>query len=409
MSTMTQNPEEETNQPNETKEEPVALDRVISVRTKRHRQRKSLIQFGAICISMFLIGWSDGSSGPLLPRMQENYHVGDTVVALIFIANAVGCIVASVSNVYLTQKLGFGKVSVLGAALQTASFFIAAPAPPFPVFVLSFALGGFGLSLQDTQGNGFVAALQENAATKMGIMHAMYGVGALVSPSVSTRFSQIPRWSFYYFVSAGAGFINVALLTFVFRFRTQEQCLDEIGQVAADQSDSEESHYKQILRIKPVYLIALFLFCYVGVEVSMGSWSVTYILRVRHGGSASGYVSTGYFGGLTLGRVALLWVNKKVGETRVVFIYILLAIGLQLVIWLVPSLVLGAVCISLVGFVMGPMYPLAMNHAARTLPPWLLTGSIGVMASLGAVGSALIPFITGAIDARFGIKALQPL
>jgi hypothetical protein len=56
-------------------------------------------------------------------------------------------------------------------------------------------------------------------------------------------------------------------------------------------------------------------------------WIVTFIINERGGGPASGYISSGFFGGLMLGRVALLWVNKKVGERRVVFIYATLAIG----------------------------------------------------------------------------------
>lgn len=36
---------------------------------------------------------------------------------------------------------------------------------------------------------------------------------------------------------------------------------------------------------------------------------------------STGYISSGFFGGLALGRVALLWVNKVVGERRVLFIY----------------------------------------------------------------------------------------
>ena len=34
-----------------------------------------------------------------------------------------------------------------------------------------------------------------------------------------------------------------------------------------------------------------------------------------------------HLSGLTIGRVALLWVNKKVGEKRVLFIYTILCIG----------------------------------------------------------------------------------
>ena len=34
------------------------------------------IQFAALCWSLFMIGWNDGCAGPLLPRIQEVYHVG---------------------------------------------------------------------------------------------------------------------------------------------------------------------------------------------------------------------------------------------------------------------------------------------------------------------------------------------
>jgi fucose permease len=72
--------------------------------------------------------------------------------------------------------------------------------------------------------------------------------------------------------------------------------------------------------------MAFFILVYVGVEVTIGGWIVSFIINVRGGGSSSGYVSSGFFGGLTVGRVALLWVNKKVGERKVVFIYAALAI-----------------------------------------------------------------------------------
>lgn len=50
-----------------------------------------------------------------------------------------------------------------------------------------------------------------------------------------------------------------------------------------------------------------------------------------------------------------------------------------------------------------------MNYAGRVLPRWLLTGSIGWIAGFGQAGSAVFPFITGAIASKTGIKALQPL
>jgi hypothetical protein len=42
--------------------------------TKAHRVRAN-IQFISLCYSLFLAGWNDGTTGPLLPRIQEVYHV----------------------------------------------------------------------------------------------------------------------------------------------------------------------------------------------------------------------------------------------------------------------------------------------------------------------------------------------
>ena len=36
------------------------------------------IQFTALCWSLFLLGWNDGSTGPLLLRIKEVYHVGSS-------------------------------------------------------------------------------------------------------------------------------------------------------------------------------------------------------------------------------------------------------------------------------------------------------------------------------------------
>ncbi|KDQ58647.1 hypothetical protein JAAARDRAFT_155195 [Jaapia argillacea MUCL 33604] len=370
---------------------------------------KARIQFISLCYSILLAGWNDGTTGPLLPRIQRVYHVGFAVVSLLFVANCVGFVSGAMANVALTEKLGFGKVIVLGSSLQTIAYAIQAPAPPFPVFAIAYALNGFGIALQDAQANGFVASLKDNPATKMGILHAAYGAGALASPLIATQFSQLPHWSFHYLVSMGIAASNTICLVLVFRGKNQDECFAQIGLEAGETGTSEVSAYRQIWGLKAVHLLAIFTLIYVGVEVTIGGWIVTFIIDVRGGGPSSGYISAGFFGGLMLGRVVLLWVNHKVGERRVLFIYAILAIGLELIVWLVPSLIGDAITVSLVGLLLGPIYPIMMNHSSRILPRWLLTGSIGWIAGFGQAGSALLPFMTGALASKFGIGSLQPL
>ncbi|KAF9787908.1 MFS general substrate transporter [Thelephora terrestris] len=374
------------------------------------RARKWLeVQYACLCFALFLAGWNDGTSGPLIPRIQRYYNVNLTIVSLIFIANCVGFVTGAAANVILTYKVGFGKLMVIGPIFQAIAYSIQAPAPPFPLFVLAPILNGFGMAIQDAQANGYVASLDNHKEVRMGILHAVYGLGAFSAPLVSTQFSTMRHWSFHYLSSMGIAVTSAVLAVVVFRFQTQEECLLEIGQHTEEVEPGEHGAYHQIFRLRAVHLMAFFILIYVGVEVTIGGWIVTYIIQVRGGGPSSGYVSSGFFGGLTFGRVALLWVNNKIGERRAIFLYSLLVLGLEVVIWRVPSLIGNAVAVSIVGVLLGPIYPIVMNHAARILPNLLLTGSIGWIAGLGQAGSALIPFTTGALAASSGIWTLHPL
>ncbi|KAJ7350910.1 major facilitator superfamily domain-containing protein [Mycena albidolilacea] len=384
------------------------VDETLSPIGKKHEIRET-IQLVTLCWTLFVAGWNDGSVGPLIPRIQQVYHIGYTVLSLVFVFQCVGCLAGAFINIHFDEKYGLGKLLLLGSFMQLVAYTLQAAALPFPVFVLAAVFNGAGLAIQDAQANGYVASLKTNSETKMGYVQAAYGAGALVSPLVATQFAQLRHWSFHYLTSLGVAVLNIIFLSVVFRAKTQDECLAQIGQEAGEKGESEKSHFRQILSIKAVHLLALFLLVYVGVEVTIGGWIVSFMITVRGGGPSAGYISAGFFGGLTLGRVVLLPLNKKIGERRVVYLYTLIAIALELVIWLVPSLVGGAISVSLVGLVLGPMYPIAMNHAGRVFPRWLLTGSIGWITAIATTGAAVIPFVTGAIASKAGIQSLEPV
>ena len=80
----------------------------------------------------------------------------------------------------------------------------------------------FSQLAQLSASNSFVARYSDNVSTRLAVLHSFYGLGALSSPLVATQFSQLRFWSFHYLVSLGLAIVNVAVLSFVFRFRTQE-------------------------------------------------------------------------------------------------------------------------------------------------------------------------------------------
>ncbi|KAI0760304.1 MFS general substrate transporter [Fomes fomentarius] len=374
-------------------------------------KRKAWFQFTTLCLSIYVSGWNDGALGPMLPRLQAVYDVGYAVVSLIFIISCLGSIVGSCTFMYLTDRFGFGKVVVGASVSLMAAYALEAAAVPFPAFVFAYFFNGFGTAFLNAGSNAFLASRSAGkASSKMGFMHAIYGMGAMCAPLIATQFANIPRWSFVFLTHLGITVVNTILQIAVFRFKTQEECFLEIGQPRLEKkAEGWLARYKKVFRIPAVHLMALFAFIYVGHEVTVGSWIVTYIIKNRQGGPSSGYISSGFFGGLMLGRVSLLWFNKLIGERRVVYVYILAVVALELVIWFAPNLLAGAISVSFVGFFLGPMYPILMNHAGRILPHELMSGAIGWTASWGAAGAAIFPFITGAIASKAGIGSLQPV
>ncbi|KAK7438403.1 hypothetical protein VKT23_018016 [Stygiomarasmius scandens] len=381
---------------------------MIAPNTKSQIMKKR-IHFAVFCWGHLMSGWHDGSAGPLLPRIQEVYQIKFVVASLIFVCACVGFVSGAMANVYLSERMKFGKILLLGGLFPLISFVIQAPALPFPAFVLSYVLTGAGIALQHAQANAYVATLDRDPSARLSIFHAAYGLGAFSAPLAATQFAQMRRWSFHFLVSLGIASVNVVLIALVFRLRSKDECRAEIGLEPSEKGTSDRSVFRQIFALKSVHTMAAFIFMYVGTEVTIGGWIVTYIIQLRGGGADSGYISSGFFGGLMLGRLALLPLNKLLGLRRVVILYAVLSISLELTIWFVPSLIGNGVAVSIIGVLFGPLYPIAVSVAGTVIPKWLFTGSIGWIAGFGQAGGAALPFITGAMADGVGISSLQPL
>ncbi|KAH7098382.1 MFS general substrate transporter [Auriculariales sp. MPI-PUGE-AT-0066] len=377
------------------------------------QRRTELIRYCALLYAFVLIGWQDGSTGPLLPAIREYYQLNFTKVSLIFILGCAGGAVGSFSLFYMLEKFGFGTVLVIGAALHGIGTAIQASAPPFPAFLVCSFIVGVGMSFQDATGNGYVASLKRDASRKMGLLHAAYGLGAFASPLVATQFSTLSgrKWAFSYIVTSAVAASTVGVVSFVFRFKRMEVLFAETNEPQMNQDVKVEGEnnvdkLRNILKMPLVHFLALYIALYVGVEVTMGGWVVTFIIDERGGGPNAGYISAGFFGGLMVGRIVLLPLNAWLGERRAIFLYSTLTLALDIIIWRVPSLVGNAVAASLVGLLFGPWYPIVMTYAGLALPPQVLAGAVGYIAGFGIVGAAIIPFITGALASRFEIKVM---
>lgn len=150
--------------------------------------------------------------------------------------------------------------------------------------------------------------------------------------------------------------------------------LTALGQTAsrqgAEASDFPRSGLlKRAIGHRTTLLGALFIFAYQGAEVSISGWVISFLINYRNGDAAQvGYVTAGFWTGITLGRFLLVQPASKVGERVSVYALIVGAAAFQLLIWLVPNIIGNAVAVSLVGLLLGAGLPMCNHHFQQTSP-----------------------------------------
>lgn len=111
---------------------------------------------------------------------------------------------------------------------------------------------------------------------------------------------------------------------------------------------------------------------YVGSEVTIGGWLLTFLMNVRKGSpAASSLATSGFWIGVTVGRFSLGWITGYVGEKIMVSLYLIIAIVLELVFWLGQKFAVSAVMAALIGVSIGMIMPSVSCHplVKRILKP----------------------------------------
>ncbi|RYP09748.1 hypothetical protein DL764_001083 [Monosporascus ibericus] len=283
--------------------------------------------------SFFLMGANDAAYGAILPSLGSYYDLTFMVVSMVFLSPFAGYIASAISTDYLHKTIGQRGIAMLGSSCHIIAYVIISSHPPYVVLILAFVLAGFGNGIADSGWNAWIGSLA-NASELLGFMHACYGVGGVVSPSL------------------------VALIT--------------------NKADLE--------------------------------WFWFYRVMVRNGDAfASGMTATGFWLGITVGRVLLGFVTPRIGVKFAVTIYIIATMGLELLFWLVPQFYVSVTAVALQGFFLGPLFPAVVTVVNNLTPKHLHIAVIGFASALGACGAALIPFNIGILAQIASVMVLQPV
>lgn len=380
--------------------------------------RTNILKVAAVFVGFIVFGMNDSSLGALIQALESHYEISYRTASLSFLVAFSGYLIAALICDHLHRYLGMWGVSTLGIACQLACYLTAATAPPFALFVIAYGVSGFGNGLIEAAWNTWAGSLASQNEI-LGLLHGFYGLGGMICPAVATAMiAHGIKWNHFYFVMAACTLVSLVLSAVAFREDTAKAYRESItlSHNAEDAEDktalSSTSTVLETLKSPLTWLVSLALFAYVGAEVSTGGWVTTFMIDVRHGDvHRAGYVATGFWTGITVGRMVLGLVAGKYAAGReglLVAFYLALAIVLQFFFWVVPSLVVSAICVALMGVAIGPLYPSIVIVFLGKSPKHLHVIGVGVTAAAGGIGGAIMPFITGSLATAHGAFVLGP-
>ncbi|KAH6985345.1 major facilitator superfamily domain-containing protein [Ilyonectria destructans] len=366
-------------------------------------------RLAASCLMNLTNGMNDAAPGALIPYMEKYYNIGYAIVSLIFVGNALGFILGALLLDVLHYKLGRARLLALSQSTLALAYVPILVQAPYPAIIISFLLIGFSISLNLAMGNIFCGQLRDST-TALGAISGAYGLGGTVGPLIATTIVTAggASWSVYYFMTLGLALANDVFAPWSFRNYRHEMAFSTTP--AKPSLSTQLLSLFSTLRRRVVLLGALFIFSYQGAEVSISGWVISFLIEARHGDPSSvGYVSAGFWAGITIGRLLLTPLAHRIGEKRFVYGTTMGAMVFQVLAWWIPNVVGSGVSISIIGLLLGPIYPCAVAVFMRGMPAQERVSGMGTISAFGSSGGAIAPFTTGLLAQAKGPWVLHPI
>ena len=404
-------------------------------------QQSSTLTAGSLLLmiiafaGIFLYGLLAALPGSVLPTLERNQYLpNDSTVGTFLLINAIGAVLAYAISGPIIDRIGKKFALFFGAALVTVSMVgfaltvtrIQATSALLLIFGCSLVLG-LGANAIVAAGHALVADVASawrNSA--LNLLDICFGLGLASLPLVVQRLQQRGGLGLIFWV---LGIAAILLLVVVILSRFPSPLHAESFTV---------SEAGSLFRNPSFLLLAVALFMYVGAEVSVGKWVVTFMERdarilASQGLNAThleslgrmspeslstffehdpiGYAVASYaLRTLTLFAMALL-VGRLVssfvlGVLRVNSILLMTAGSLLTTISLVVAFTAsssGTVRLGLMaaGFGMGPIFPTSVGLASLMMPKMAGTAMSTVM-GVGFAGLLVIPPAVGYLSNAVG-------
>ena len=343
-----------------------------------------------ICLGLGL-----GITGPALPSLAK--QTGSTLGAIgsIFLVSSIGGILGTAISGRILDRVPQRHL-VLGLAqlISTIVLVVTPLAGNLWILLLIVFISGLPIGMINNGSNTLLMWIHgEKAGPYINGLHFSFGLGAFLAPTV---FAQILRLGGTYQHAYWALAMIAFPITLFMMF------LPGSPEHPHENEDNSQRH-ENLRTVLPIILVAmLFLFFYVGSEITFGDWIYTYALTLNLADvTTAAYLTSGFWLSFTIGRAISILVAMRFKPVQVLTVSFLGGIGsLTLAIAIPHSTTILWIVVVAAGFFMAPIWATGYNFAGQSVK---LTATISSLIILGdSFGAVVLPWLTGIAIERFG-------
>jgi fucose permease len=353
--------------------------------------------FFVLAFGFILLGMAVTVPGVTWPSVAESFDRSLAELGYVTLLFGGGYTVSSFLSGRLSAKRGIGPLLIAAAITGMIALAVLSASATWPIFLLATGLLGVGGGLIDATTNTYVAI--RHGARAMGLIHGVFGIGAIAGPLLVTVLLQVGfSWRVAFALLALGQALYVAGL---WKFARDIETHSE---------PSQSRHRTSLLR-SPILIWSLVVFfVYAGVGAGAGAWAFTYLteeLGISDG--VGGLVVATYWGGFTASRLLLGAIGERFRPDAVLRWSAGSTAAAFMVLWWSPEPWIGAVSLIFAGFAHGPVFPLEMLLTPRRFGAALTATVVGFEIAAANVGGALLPGLMGLAVGLQSLSILPPL
>jgi len=327
--------------------------------------------------------------GTMLPSLADQTRTRLGLMGTLFLISSIGYVMGTVVGGHVFDKLP-GHPILGSAGLCGAAVFAFIPLiNTFPLLLILFGVKGFGDGLLNTGTNTLLLWTHEDkAAPFMTGLHFAFGIGAFISPLIAARIIAVgaPYGTIFWLLAVVSAAVSLRTL------------LDRSSPDPSRNNHNQPGSAGSPPAHLPILLLsALFLFFYVGAEITFGGWLYSFALALElTSETTAAYLTSGFYLAFTIGRLFAIPAASRFDVEKVIraaLIACLITLGIGTIFFQYPP-VLWAMTLG-TGFFMAPIFPAGFSLAGKSMAVNARSSSYILLGD--SFGGMILPWAAGLI------------